>query len=95
MRFSRADEEGVVKLVMLDGVRPPPNFSSLLSTLLSPRPNVINWHVTLEAGVCMYSLHPRRLPLCYVCSIQLSFQVSIVQINREIVQIGINLSNHV
>ena len=35
MRFSRADEEGVVKLVMLDGVHPPPNFSSFLSTLLS------------------------------------------------------------
>lgn len=59
-----------------DRVSPPPNFSSLLSTLLSPRPNVINWHVTLEAGVCMYSLHPRLLPLYYVCSIQLSFQVS-------------------
>ena len=53
-----------------------PPLNSRLSSLLSPRPNVINWHVTLEAGVCMYSLHPRLLPLYYVCSIQLSFQVS-------------------
>ena len=47
---------------LLDGVRPQSNFSSLPSldglSLGSPlplRPNVINWHVTLEVGVCMYS----------------------------------------
>ena len=56
MGFSRADAvgEGV------DGVRPQSNFSSLLSldglsgSPLPLRPNVINWDVTLEVGVCMY-----------------------------------------